>query len=52
MALQADGRFVPREVRTGVSKGGLVPILEGLQRGERVVTKGALLLDNEAEQLL
>jgi len=49
---QADGSFVPREVRTGLSKGGMVPILDGLKRGERVVVKGALLLDGEAEQLL
>jgi cobalt-zinc-cadmium efflux system membrane fusion protein len=49
---QPDGRFVPREVRTGASKGGMVPILDGLKRGERVVVKGALLLDGEAEQLL
>ena len=49
---QTDGTFVPREVRTGMSKGGMVPILDGLKRGERVVVKGALLLDGEAEQLL
>ena len=49
---QTDGKFAPREVRTGVSKGGYVPILSGLQPGERVVVKGALLLDSEAEQLL
>jgi len=49
---QADGSFAPREVRTGLSKGGMVPILDGLKRGEHVVVKGALLLDGEAEQLL
>ena len=49
---QADGSFAAREVRTGLSKGGMVPILDGLKRGERVVVKGALLLDGEAEQLL
>lgn len=47
-----DGRFEPREVRTGVSREGRVVILEGLKPGEKVVVRGALLLDGEAEQLL
>lgn len=47
-----DGRFEPREVRTGVSREGRVIILEGLKPGEKVVMRGALLLDGEAEQLL
>jgi hypothetical protein len=29
-----------------------VPILDGLKAGERIVVKGALLLDGAAEQLL
>jgi cobalt-zinc-cadmium efflux system membrane fusion protein len=49
---RADGRFEPRDVRTGAVSGGRVPIIEGLKPGERVVVKGALLLDTEAEQLL
>ena len=49
---RGDGSFAPREVRTGTSKAGYVEILSGLQPGERVVVKGALLLDSEAEQLL
>lgn len=48
----ADGRFEAREVRTGPTHAGKVTILEGLQPGERVVVKGALLLDGHAEQLL
>jgi cobalt-zinc-cadmium efflux system membrane fusion protein len=47
-----DGRFEVREVRTGPTTGGMVPILEGLTPGERIVVKGALLLDRQAEQLL
>lgn len=47
-----DGEFAPRTVRTGRSRGGRVTILEGLQSGESVVVRGALLLDGEAEQLL
>lgn len=47
-----DGRFEPRPVRTGASRDGRVIILEGLQAGDKVVVRGALLLDSEAEQLL
>ena len=47
-----DGRFEPREVRVGPTNGGRVPVLEGLKTGERIVVKGALLLDRQAEQLL
>ncbi len=47
-----DGSFEPRPVRTGNSCDGRVIILEGLQAGEKVVVKGALLLDSTAEQLL
>jgi cobalt-zinc-cadmium efflux system membrane fusion protein len=49
---RADGRFEVREVRTGRSSGGRVAILEGLSAADRVVVKGALLLDGEAELLL
>lgn len=49
---QPDGRFEARTVRTGVSREGRVTILEGLQAGDKVVVRGALLLDAEAEQLL
>jgi cobalt-zinc-cadmium efflux system membrane fusion protein len=47
-----DGRFEARAVRTGRTSGGRVAILEGLRPGERIVVKGALLLDGEAELLL
>jgi len=49
---RADGKFEMREVRTGRSSGGRVAILEGLSPTDRVVVKGALLLDGEAELLL
>lgn len=48
----ADGRYEARQVRTGVSRAGRVEILEGLDVGDQVVVQGALLLDNEAGQLL
>ncbi len=47
-----DGTFEAREVRTGRSRDGRVVILQGLSDGDRLVVRGALLLDNQAEQLL
>ena len=48
----AEGRYTARDIDTGEERGGRVRILKGLSLGERVVMKGALLLDREAEQLL
>jgi cobalt-zinc-cadmium efflux system membrane fusion protein len=47
-----DGTFEAREVQTGRNQDGRVVILKGLTPGEKVVVRGALLLDNQAEQLL
>ena len=47
-----DGTFQAREVRTGRNRDGRVVILQGLADGDRVVVRGALLLDTQAEQLL
>jgi len=47
-----DGSFEAREVQTGRNQDGQVVILQGLTAGERVVVRGALLLDTQAEQLL
>lgn len=47
-----DGNYVARPVRTGIARAGRVEILEGLKAGDKVVVQGALLLDNEAQQLL
>jgi cobalt-zinc-cadmium efflux system membrane fusion protein len=44
--------FAPRKVQIGPSIDGKVEILSGIKPGEQVVTKGALLLDSAAEQLL
>jgi len=49
---EQDGRFTAREVEVGDGRGGQVRVLKGLQAGERVVMRGALLVDREAEQLL
>jgi cobalt-zinc-cadmium efflux system membrane fusion protein len=46
------GKFVPREIEVTDERGGKVRVLKGLQTGERVVMRGALLVDREAEQLL
>lgn len=49
---QADKRFAPRDVTVGRSVDGRVQVLSGVFPGDRVVVKGALLLDGAAEQLL
>ena len=47
-----DGTFEARDVETGRNRDGRVVILKGLTAGERVVVRGALLLDTQAEQML
>lgn len=47
-----DGGFEARDVQTGRDRDGQVVILSGLKPGERIVARGALLLDTQAEQLL
>jgi cobalt-zinc-cadmium efflux system membrane fusion protein len=47
-----DGRFFARQIETGDERGGRVRVLKGLEAGDRVVMRGALLVDREAEQLL
>src|SRR2546428_236601 len=48
----AEGKFEPRDIEVGDERGGRVRVLKGLQPGEKVVMRGALLVDREAEQLL
>jgi membrane fusion protein, heavy metal efflux system len=43
--------FVPREVQVGHPVEGRAPVFAGLRPGERVVTRGALLLDGAADIL-
>jgi Cu(I)/Ag(I) efflux system membrane fusion protein len=43
-----EGRFEPREVRTGPSLGERVEILSGLKAGEQVVTRANFLVDSES----
>jgi cobalt-zinc-cadmium efflux system membrane fusion protein len=42
--VEDSGRYVKREVKTAVASADQVRILEGLQSGERIVTKGAVLI--------
>jgi len=45
---EANGRFRPVAVRTGLSSDGKTEIVAGLQGGERVVVSGQFLIDSEA----
>ncbi|TAL11448.1 MAG: efflux RND transporter periplasmic adaptor subunit [Nitrospirae bacterium] len=45
-----DGRYVRRPVVTGMTSGDVIQIRQGVQVGERVVVKGALLLKGEQEK--
>jgi cobalt-zinc-cadmium efflux system membrane fusion protein len=47
-----DGAFEARDVQVGRSRDGRVTVLKGLTAGEKIVVRGALLLDTQAEQLL
>lgn len=44
---QADNRYVKRPVKTATASNDQVRILEGLTPGERVVTKGAVLIKGQ-----
>jgi len=45
---EADGRYRPVAVRTGLSSDGKTEILAGLRGGEHVVVSGQFLIDSEA----
>jgi membrane fusion protein, heavy metal efflux system len=40
----AKGKFRQTEIQAGKRSGGLIPVLSGIQPGDRVVTAGAMLL--------
>jgi Cu(I)/Ag(I) efflux system membrane fusion protein len=44
---RGDGRFVPRDVQTGVRSDSLVEIVSGLKPGDEVVASATYLLDSE-----
>lgn len=45
---RAGGALAPREVRTGLTAGDRVAVLEGLEAGETVVSSAAFLIDAES----
>jgi Cu(I)/Ag(I) efflux system membrane fusion protein len=45
---RGDGRFVPREVQTGVRNDSLIEIVRGLEPGDEVVASATYLLDSES----
>ncbi len=48
MLAEADGRFRPVDVETGVERSGQTEIRRGLQAGQRVVVSSQFLIDSEA----
>jgi cobalt-zinc-cadmium efflux system membrane fusion protein len=46
--LQSDNAIAIRPIRVGRTNDGFVEVLEGLQPGDRVVTKGSLFIDRAA----
>jgi len=45
---QADGRFAPADVETGIEANGKTEIRKGLEAGQKVVVSGQFLIDSEA----
>lgn len=45
---RADKSFEVRQIKTGITRAGLVQVVQGLQPGELVVTKGSLFVDQAA----
>ncbi len=46
---RGQGKFEPREVKTGLTTAGLTQILAGLKPGENVVTSSQFLIDSESK---
>ena len=46
---RGEGRFDPREIKTGYLAGGYYQVLEGLAPGEQVVTSANFLIDSESQ---
>ena len=45
---RSDKTIEVRQIKAGMTRGGLVQVLQGLQPGESVVTKGSLFVDQAA----
>ena len=53
--VEDDGKertYIPRPVILGPEIGKMVPVVKGLQGGERIVVEGAVLLDSAFHKLL
>jgi Cu(I)/Ag(I) efflux system membrane fusion protein len=48
MLAEADGRFRPVEIETGIETDGKTEVKRGLQAGQRVVVSSQFLIDSEA----
>jgi membrane fusion protein, copper/silver efflux system len=48
LVARGEGRFEPRPVKLGVRGDGYVQILEGVEKGEEVVTSATFLIDAES----
>jgi Cu(I)/Ag(I) efflux system membrane fusion protein len=46
---QGDGRYQPREVKTGRTFEGYTEVVDGLSAGDRVVTSATFLIDSESQ---
>jgi cobalt-zinc-cadmium efflux system membrane fusion protein len=45
---RADQTIEVRQIKTGITRGGMIQVVQGLQPGEIVVTKGSLFVDQAA----
>jgi Cu(I)/Ag(I) efflux system membrane fusion protein len=45
---RGDGRFVPRDVQTGLRSDSLVEVVSGLKPGDEVIASATYLLDSES----
>ena len=45
---RSDKTIEVRQIKAGMTRGGFVQVLSGLQPGESVVTKGSLFVDQAA----
>jgi len=46
---RGEGRFDPRDIKTGYQGGGFYQVLGGLREGEKVVTSANFLIDSESQ---
>ena len=49
--VRADRSIEQRQIKTGLVSGAAIEVLEGLEPGERVVTKGSIFVDRAARRL-